>query len=200
MNRLFFCLYICKVSILVIDNYDSFTYNLVHLLEACTSEKIDVVYNDRISVEQARQFNNIVLSPGPGLPSEAGNMPAIIKSLATTKKILGICLGWQGIAEHFGAKLQNLDTVCHGMATPITITTKDALFDNCPASFLVGRYHSWVVDNQTVPDDLIITAYDQNRNIMAGKHQTLNIRGLQFHPESILSEYGKEMISNWLRL
>ena len=186
------------MRILVIDNYDSFTYNLVHLLEACSNHNIEVKLNNEVSVEEAKQFSKILLSPGPGLPSEAGNMPKIIKALAAEKDIFGVCLGWQAIVENFGTPLKNLPTVFHGIATPITITKQDILFQNCPTTFNVGRYHSWVADETKIAPELEITAIDAAGSSMAGRHKQLAIRGVQFHPESILSEFGKEIISNWL--
>ena len=186
------------MSILVIDNYDSFTYNLVHLLEACSTEKIEVRYNDQIDSAAASLFQKIVLSPGPGIPSEAGNMPSILKALAPEKEFFGVCLGWQAIAENFETPLKNLETVFHGLATPIKVLKDDLLFKNCPTSFNVGRYHSWVVDEKKISQALEITAVDTHGSIMAGRHKHLPLRGVQFHPESILSEYGKEMIKNWL--
>lgn len=187
------------MRILVIDNYDSFTYNLVHLLEACSNHTVEVKLNNKVNVAEAKRFSKILLSPGPGLPAEAGNMPEIIKALATEKNMFGVCLGWQAIAENFSMPLKNLPTVFHGIATPITVTKQDLLFQNCPATFNVGRYHSWVADETRVPNDMEITAVDAVGSIMAGRHKQLAIRGVQFHPESILSEYGKEIISNWLK-
>ena len=186
------------MRILVIDNYDSFTYNLVHLLEACGNNSIEVKLNNEVNVYEAKQFSKILLSPGPGLPSEAGNMPEIIKALAGEKNMFGVCLGWQAIAENFGMPLKNLPTVFHGIASAITITQQDVLFQNCPTRFNVGRYHSWVADEKELPDDIEITAVDAAGSVMAARHKHLAVRGVQFHPESILSEYGKEIISNWL--
>lgn len=186
------------MQILVIDNYDSFTYNLVHLLEACSEAEITVKQNKEVDSAYASNFDKIVLSPGPGLPSEAGNMPEIIRNLAPSKSMLGVCLGWQAIAENFQTPLRNLKTVVHGQATPIKVLQDDVLFDKLPKQFSVGRYHSWVADAAAIHAQLQITAVDLEGNIMAGRHRHLPLRGVQFHPESILSEYGKEMISNWL--
>jgi anthranilate synthase component 2 len=156
------------------------------------------VRNDQISLEDIQHYDNILLSPGPGLPSTAGIMPELIKHYGSTKNILGVCLGLQAIGEAYGATLQNLKTVCHGQATPIRILEDDILFKNCPKQFMVGRYHSWVVNKNDLPNSFQITAEDNDGNIMALKHKTHNIRGVQFHPESILSEYGERIISNWL--
>lgn len=186
------------MKLLILDNYDSFTYNLVHLIERVSTIEFDVVRNDQISLEDIQHFDNILLSPGPGLPSTAGIMPELIKQYGSTKNILGICLGLQAIGEAYGATLNNLEKVCHGQATPIHILEDDGLFKNCPKEFTVGRYHSWVINKTNLPVSLQITALDNNGNIMALKHKTYNVRGVQFHPESVLSEYGETMISNWL--
>ncbi len=183
--------------ILVIDNYDSFTYNLVHYLKALDAE-VDVFRNDKISVANASEYKSIVLSPGPGLPKDAGIMPQLIKALAPTHKILGVCLGHQAIAEAFGNSLYNLEKVYHGLATPCDIVVPDGLFTGLPERFKVGRYHSWNV-SLPITDDLEITAMDtETGSIMALKHRLYNIRGVQFHPESVLTEYGMEMMKNWL--
>ena len=158
----------------------------------------EVVRNDQISLEDIQYFDNILLTPGPGLPSTAGIMPELIKYYGPTKNILGVCLGLQAIGEAYGATLNNLEKVCHGQATPIHILEADVLFKNCPKQFTVGRYHSWVVNKMGLPASLQITAEDNDGNIMALKHKNHNVRGVQFHPESILSEYGERIISNWL--
>ncbi|HVA98818.1 MAG TPA: aminodeoxychorismate/anthranilate synthase component II [Bacteroidia bacterium] len=186
------------MKILVFDNYDSFTYNLVHLLENVCDYEIDVFRNDKIELKKIEAYDNILLSPGPGLPSEAGILIEMIKKYAPTKNILGICLGLQAIGEAFGAKLKNLDNVFHGVATPIKIIKNDNLFLNCPKEFNAGRYHSWVVDNKNLPDCFDVTAIDSEGNIMAMKHKIYNVKGVQFHPESILSEYGEQIIRNWI--
>lgn len=188
-----------NMKLLVLDNYDSFTYNLVHLVEKVSEIPFEVHRNDKISLEEINAFDKILLSPGPGLPKDAGIMPDLIKKYSATKSILGVCLGMQAIGEAFGASLKNLENVFHGLATPIRITEADELFKNCPTEFTVGRYHSWVIDNQNLPKDLIITAVDKDNSIMAVKHNSLNVRGVQFHPESILSEYGEIIIQNWLK-
>ena len=185
-------------KILLIDNYDSFTYNLVHLLEQINDIEVDVFYNDNISLQQINSYASIVLSPGAGLPEDAGIMHELLNVYKTSKKILGVCLGMQAIGQSFGAQLINLETVFHGIATPINIIDKSNLFKECADTFLVGRYHSWVVDKVTLPDCFTILAEDQHKNIMALKHKELDICGVQFHPESILSEYGLQIIKNWV--
>lgn len=186
------------MKLLVLDNYDSFTYNLVHLIEKVSDISFDVIRNDKITLEEVNAYDKILLSPGPGLPKDAGIMPELIKKYGASKSILGVCLGLQAIGEAYGGTLKNLDTVFHGIATPITIVSEDTIFKNCPTTFTVGRYHSWVVNTNQLPDDLIITATDVQGNIMALKHKTNDVRGVQFHPESILSEYGETLIKNWL--
>lgn len=186
------------MKLLILDNYDSFTYNLAHLVEKVSDISFDVIKNDKISIEQVNAYSKIMLSPGPGLPKDAGIMPELLKKYHSTKNILGVCLGLQAIGEHFNSPLKNLETVFHGLATPITIIEKDILFKDCPARFNVGRYHSWVIDGNKINPDLIITAKDDAGTIMAARHKTFNVSGVQFHPESILSEYGETIIKNWL--
>ena len=186
------------MKILVFDNYDSFTYNLVHLLEKVCDHEIDVYRNDKITLQKVGEYDKILLSPGPGLPNEAGILLDVIKTYAPTKDIFGVCLGMQAIGETFGAKLKNLENVYHGVATPVQILSDDSLFKNCPKEFKAGRYHSWVVDTNGLPDCLEVTATDKDGNIMAMKHKSYNVKGVQFHPESILSECGEQIISNWL--
>lgn len=186
------------MKLLVLDNYDSFTYNLVHLIEKVSDVSFDVIRNDKILISEIDAYDKILLSPGPGLPKDAGIMPELIKQYGPSKNILGVCLGLQAIGESYGSTLLNLRTVYHGLATPITIIAEDVLFKNCPTTFTVGRYHSWVINNQTIPSDMQITSVDEQGNIMAMKHKTHNVRGVQFHPESILSEYGEIMMKNWL--
>ncbi len=192
--------FIALMKLLILDNYDSFTYNLAHLVEKVSNVPFDVIKNDKISIEEANKYAKILLSPGPGLPKDAGIMPELIKKYHTTKNILGVCLGLQAIGEHFNSPLKNLETVFHGLATPITILEKDVLFKDCPTSFNVGRYHSWVIDETKINTDLIITAKDEYGNIMAARHKTFNVAGVQFHPESILSECGETIIKNWLQV
>lgn len=187
------------MKLLVLDNYDSFTYNLVHLIEKVSEVQFDVIRNNKISIEDVKTYDKILLSPGPGLPKDAGIMPELIKTYGASKSILGVCLGLQAIGEAYGGTLKNLDTVFHGIATPINIISEDVIFNNCPKSFTVGRYHSWVINNNQLPADMQITAIDEQGNIMALKHKTHDVRGVQFHPESILSECGETMIQNWLK-
>jgi len=184
-------------KILLIDNYDSFTYNLVHYLEDLGAQ-VDVFRNDKIALKAVAAYSHIVLSPGPGIPDEAGLLKEIIKTYAPTKKILGVCLGQQAIAEVFGGRIENLSQVYHGIATPIEITKKSApLFKDLPASVAVGRYHSWVVA-APLPDCLEATAKDSNGQIMALQHKEYDVQSVQFHPESILTPSGKKMLANWL--
>lgn len=183
--------------ILVIDNYDSFTYNLVHYLEDlnCT---VTVKRNDQLRLEEVKPFDKLVLSPGPGLPSEAGLLKSVIKEYASSKSILGVCLGQQAIGEIFGAKLINLETVYHGVATQITpCVTDESLFNGLAKHFLVGRYHSWVVANP-LPAVLEATSFDNTGQIMSLRHKTFDVKGVQFHPESVLTPQGKQMLNNWL--
>ncbi len=183
-------------KILVIDNYDSFTYNLVHYLEDLDCEVI-VKRNDQLTLEEVDAYDRIVLSPGPGVPDEAGLLKAIIKQYAPTKKIFGVCLGQQAIAEVFGGALINLDKVYHGIATKITIVKEDAIFKGLPNELEVGRYHSWVVD-PNLPEALEATSFDQNGQVMSLRHKTYDVAAVQFHPESILTPQGKQILKNWL--
>ncbi|WP_121808610.1 anthranilate synthase component II [Mucilaginibacter kameinonensis] len=186
--------------ILIIDNYDSFTYNLVHLVNELGLE-CEVWRNDQFAIEDVDTFDKIILSPGPGIPSEAGLLLDVIEKYAPTKSIFGVCLGQQAIAEAFGGSLYNLNQPMHGIATPIKVTDGgEELFAGLPESFKVGRYHSWVVSGNDLPDSLQVTAIDEADNsIMALKHKQYDVRGVQFHPESILTDYGKEMMQNWLK-
>ncbi|MGJ8714636.1 MAG: anthranilate synthase component II [Maribacter stanieri] len=183
-------------KILVIDNYDSFTYNLVHYLEELGCEVI-VKRNDQLTLEEVDAFDKIVLSPGPGIPDEAGLLKQIIEKYAPTKSIFGVCLGQQAIAEVFGGSLINLDEVYHGIATKINITKEDVLFVGITNEIEVGRYHSWVV-NPNLPDSLEATSVDENGQIMSLRHKTYDVRAVQFHPESVLTPQGKKMLENWL--
>jgi len=189
-----------KPNILIIDNYDSFTYNLVHLVNEIGLQ-CEVWRNDQFAIEDVDAFSHIILSPGPGLPSEAGLLLQVIERYAPSKSIFGVCLGQQAIAEVFGGKLYNLSQPMHGIATPIKVTDgQEKLFIGLPQSFKVGRYHSWVVDEKSIPDVLTVTAIDEKDNsIMALRHNQFDVRGVQFHPESILTEYGKEIMMNWLQ-
>lgn len=183
-------------KILVIDNYDSFTYNLVHYLEDLNCEVI-VKRNDQLTLEEVDSFANIVLSPGPGIPDEAGLLKEIIRTYAPTKKIFGVCLGQQAIAEVFGGSLVNLDKVYHGIATKINIIKDDVLFKDLPREIEVGRYHSWVVDTN-LPDTLVATSFDENGQIMSLRHKSFDVSAVQFHPESVLTPQGKKILENWL--
>lgn len=187
------------MKLLVFDNYDSFTYNLVHLVEKILHQKVDVYRNDQIPLDRVKDYDKIILSPGPGIPEEAGLLLPLIKEYAPFKSILGVCLGQQAIGEAFGGKLTNLSKVYHGIATPCTIVKEDArLFKGLPEEIVVGRYHSWVVSKENFPDDLEITAVDENDMIMALQHKTYDVRGVQFHPESVLTPMGEQIIGNWL--
>ena len=185
-------------KILVIDNYDSFVYNLVHYLEELDCH-VTVKRNDQFTLEECEQYDKILLSPGPGIPDEAGLLKQVIKTYAGRIPILGVCLGQQAIGEVFGGSLLNLDTVFHGVATQVTITQPDTvLFQGLDNAIEVGRYHSWVVATEDFPNMLEVTALDENGQIMALRHRDLDIRGVQFHPESVLTPEGKTMIKNWV--
>lgn len=185
--------------ILVFDNYDSFTYNLVHMVETLTDAQVDVVRNDQLPLDAAEVYSHIILSPGPGIPEEAGTLLPLIKHYAGRKNILGVCLGHQAIAEALGGKLINLGNVFHGVATPIsTAENPGYLFRDVPPRFLAGRYHSWVVDESTLPASLRITARDDSGQIMAFEHAAYKLAGVQFHPESILTEHGALILRNFL--
>jgi anthranilate synthase component II len=186
------------MKILVFDNYDSFTYNLVHLVEKITNQKVTVVRNDQITLEEIAEYDKIILSPGPGIPSEAGLLLPLIKQYAASKSILGVCLGHQAIGEAFGATLENLTTVYHGVATPIKIDNTNYLFNGLEDSVEVGRYHSWVIANKDLPNELKVTATDENGLIMAIEHTVYDACGVQFHPESVLTPSGETVIKNWL--
>lgn len=187
-----------KGVILVIDNYDSFTYNLVHLINELGFEAV-VWRNDKFELEDVNAYDKILLSPGPGIPEEAGLLLEVIKTYAPTKSIMGVCLGQQAIAEAFGGSLLNLGRPMHGIATPITITDKDELtFKDCIEPIEVGRYHSWVVNTTDLPACLLVSSTDKDGQIMSLRHQTLDVRGVQFHPESVLTPQGKQIMKNWL--
>lgn len=187
------------MKILVLDNYDSFTYNLVQYIQDLTGQKIDVVRNDAIELDDVAAYDIIVLSPGPGVPAEAGIMLPIIRRYAAEKPILGVCLGHQAIGEAFGADLENLDQVYHGIETPIkVIDEQDPLFREVADVFQAGRYHSWVIQKDSLPADLKITAIDVKGEIMAMRHRTYPIFGVQFHPESVMTAAGKQMLTNFL--
>jgi anthranilate synthase component 2 len=188
-------------KLLVLDNYDSFTYNLVHYIEASGEFHVDVFRNDEITIEAVDQYDMIVLSPGPGLPKDAGILKELIKKYASSKKILGVCLGMQAIGEVYGGELVNLDEVFHGVSSTINvIDASDLLYQNLPAQIEVGRYHSWVISQENFPKELNITAIEDNNQIMSLKHKDYDLYGVQYHPESILTENGKTIISNFLSL
>jgi anthranilate synthase component II len=191
--------------ILVFDNYDSFTYNLVHLVEKILHQKTEVFRNDEIPLDQVAEFDKIILSPGPGIPEEAGLLLELIKQYASTKPILGVCLGHQAIGQAFGGNLVNLDTVYHGLATKIFLEKglsssvyQNDWYQGLPADPEVGRYHSWVVGNNEFPSALEITSKDENGYIMSLRHRKYDVQGVQFHPESILTPSGEQMMRNWL--
>lgn len=197
------------MKILVFDNYDSFTYNLVHLVEKITSIKVDVFRNDEISLDDVEKYDKIILSPGPGIPSEAGLLLPLIKRYAATKSILGVCLGHQAIGEAFGGTLTNLDTVYHGVATPIhwvshpqrathPVDRSNKIAQHLPNEIIVGRYHSWIVSDENFPEELEVTARDDNGYIMALEHKRYDVQGVQFHPESVLTPDGEQILRNWL--
>ena len=188
------------MKVLVLDNYDSFTYNLVHYIEKIKNCKVEISRNNKISISEIDKYDKIILSPGPGLPGEAGILKELIKKYAGKKPILGVCLGHQAIAEVFGGQLVNLKEVCHGIASTIKITNNnDLLFKNIPDKFVGGHYHSWIVSKENFPDCLTVTAETEEGNIMSIKHNKFNIRGVQFHPESVLTEYGEKIIENFFR-
>lgn len=185
------------MKILLLDNYDSFTYNLLHIVKELGAQ-IEVRRNDQITLDEVERFDKILLSPGPGIPEEAGILLPLIRRYAPTKSILGVCLGEQAIGEAFGAKLVNLTEVYHGISSDIQIVADDPLFEGLPRRFQAGRYHSWVVSREQFPDCLEVTAVDTEKNyIMALRHRTYDVRGIQFHPESVLTPEGKRMIQNW---
>lgn len=193
------------LRILVFDNYDSFTYNLVHLVEKITHAKVEVFRNDQISMEKVKDFDKIILSPGPGVPVEAGILLPLIKEYASTKSILGVCLGHQAIGEAFGGTLTNLSSVYHGVATPVNILQHEThegvndLFVGLPDMLEVGRYHSWIVSRENFPEELEVTAEDENGFIMALQHKLYDVQGVQFHPESVLTPKGEQLMRNWLK-
>ncbi len=187
------------MKILVLDNYDSFTYNLVQYIEEIPNCEVDVFRNDKISLEEIEKYDKIVLSPGPGIPSEAGIMKEVIKKYASEKPIFGVCLGLQAIAEVFGGKIKNMNKVYHGVATTMTIKNEnEILFKNIPKEFEAGRYHSWIVENEGLPENLQITVEDDKKQIMALSHKKFNVKGVQFHPESVLTKHGKKIIENFI--
>ncbi len=186
------------MKVLVIDNYDSFVYNLVHYLEEFDCE-VTVYRNDEFDIEELEKFDKILLSPGPGIPDEAGKLKEVIIKYAPTKPMLGVCLGQQAIGEVFGGSLENLSKVFHGIATNATVLVDDeALFNGMEKEIEIGRYHSWVVSRNDFPESLEITSVDENNQIMSLRHKVFDVRGVQFHPESVLTPKGKEIIKNWV--
>ena len=202
---------------LVFDNYDSFTYNLVHLVEKILHQQVDVYRNDQLPLEKVKEYDKIILSPGPGIPVEAGLLLPLIKEYAATKSILGVCLGHQAIGEAFGGKLVNLETVYHGVATPVKVVKRETsdvrdeavspltpyvsqnLFEGLPEEFDAGRYHSWIISDENFPRELEVTARDENNYIMALQHKNYDVQGVQFHPESVLTPRGEDILRNWLK-
>lgn len=188
------------MKIVVIDNYDSFTYNLVHAIKKITGLPVDVFRNDEIALSDLEKYDKIVLSPGPGIPEEAGLLLDIIKEFGPKKSMLGVCLGHQAIGEAFGGKLHNMNKVLHGVATPVTLTgNKSELFEGLPATFEVGRYHSWIVEKENLPECFEVTSYDSEGLIMSMQHKEYDVQGVQFHPESVLTPLGEEILRNWLK-
>ena len=185
-------------KIALIDNYDSFTFNLVHYLEDLNCE-VMVFRNDEFDLDELKNFDAILLSPGPGIPSESGLLLPLIKEYAATKSIFGVCLGQQAIAESFGGSLSNLSKVYHGIATDVQLTNPSTLFEGLPNTFKVGRYHSWVVNEADLPKELIITSKDEEGYIMSLEHSSYDVKGVQYHPESVLTPDGAKIISNWLK-
>ena len=186
------------MKILLLDNYDSFTYNLAHLVKELGA-KVDVLRNDQFKIEELEQYDKIILSPGPGVPEEAGLLLDVIRTYSGKKPILGVCLGEQAIGQVFGGRLVNLSKVFHGVQTDIQLTEPDYIFRGLPARIPVGRYHSWVVDTENFPETLAITAVSPEGQIMALKHREYDVRGIQFHPESVLTPDGKQIMANWLQ-
>ncbi len=186
-------------KILLFDNYDSFTYNLLHIVKKLGYTDVEVHRNDRIALDEIERFDKIILSPGPGIPREAGILLPLIKRYAPTKSILGVCLGHQAIAEAFGGTLINLKEVHHGVSSFITVTADDYLFDGLPRSLEVGRYHSWIVNPAGLPSCLQVTSTDEQGEIMSLRHTSYDVHGIQFHPESVLTPQGERLLANWLK-
>lgn len=185
------------MRIVIIDNYDSFTYNLAHLVKELGAE-VEVLRNDQFQIEDLLPYDKIILSPGPGIPSEAGLLLDVIRQYAPIKPILGVCLGHQAIGEYFGGHLTNLSQVFHGVSSTVSVTTPDYIYNELPDYIEVGRYHSWVVDTQAFPDCLEITSVSEEGQIMSLRHRQYDVRGIQYHPESVLTPDGQKIISNWL--
>jgi anthranilate synthase component 2 len=185
------------MRLLVFDNYDSFTYNIVHCVRSLGINP-DVRRNDEIALDAIYAYDKIIISPGPGIPSEAGILPQLLRRYADTKSILGVCLGHQAIAEHFGARIFNMPKVLHGIGSEVSISAPDYIFDGMPAHFQAGRYHSWAVDESSIPASLTVTAHSSDGAVMALRHNQLDVHGVQFHPESILTSQGITIISNFI--
>ncbi|MDR0892654.1 MAG: aminodeoxychorismate/anthranilate synthase component II [Mediterranea sp.] len=185
-------------KILLVDNYDSFTYNLLHAVKELGETDVTVVRNDRFALDDVAPYDKLILSPGPGIPSEAGLLLPVIRRYAPTKSILGVCLGHQAIGEAFGARLENLSEVYHGVQTPVSVLRPDPLFDGLGLELQVGRYHSWIVSREAFPPCLEVTAESREGDIMALRHRTYRVHGIQFHPESVLTPRGKDIIRNFL--
>ncbi|MHA7112253.1 anthranilate synthase component II [Sunxiuqinia elliptica] len=189
------------MKIVVIDNYDSFTYNLVHAIKKVSGQPVDVIRNDELELSDLEKYDKIVLSPGPGIPEEAGLLLPIIREFGSRKSMLGVCLGHQAIAEAFGGHLSNMNRVLHGIATPVKQVAADpVLFEGLPTEFEAGRYHSWLVDQEDLPACFTVTSMDEHGMIMSMKHKDYDLRGVQFHPESVLTPLGEKMIENWLKV
>lgn len=188
-----------NIQILVLDNYDSFVYNLVHYVKELGYKNVDVYRNDKITLEEVGKYDKIILSPGPGIPDEAGILKALIKQYGPIKPLLGVCLGHQAISEVYGAFLENRKNVLHGVATKMIVTQPEGLYEGLPQEFEVGRYHSWQVDPLKLGDQLEVTAIDEAGDIMSIRHKVYPVTGVQYHPESILTEYGKDIMKNWLK-
>lgn len=186
------------MKILVLDNYDSFVYNLVHYIKQLGFDDVDVFRNDKISLEEVAKYDKILLSPGPGVPDEAGIMLDLIKQYAPSKSILGVCLGHQAIAETFGCTLENMDEVLHGVGNTMKVVADDVIYDGLPESFEVGRYHSWQVKKDSLGDVFKLTATDESGNVMSIRHNKFDVAGVQYHPESVLTQHGLKIVENWL--
>lgn len=186
------------MKILVLDNYDSFTYNLVHYIRELGYTNMDVFRNDKISVEDVNNYDKILLSPGPGIPDESGILKDLIKTYGATKSIMGVCLGHQAIGEVYGAELENRENVLHGIANKMIVTKEDVIYKGLPTEFEVGRYHSWQINKDKLGGELELTAVDDQGCVMSVRHKKHDVCGVQFHPESILTEHGKELMKNWL--
>lgn len=187
------------MKILVLDNYDSFVYNLVHYIKQLGFDDVDVFRNDKIALADVAKYDKILLSPGPGIPEEAGIMIDLIKQYADSKSIMGVCLGHQAIAEAFGSELENMEEVLHGVDNVMNVVSEDSIYNGLPSSFKVGRYHSWQVKKDSLGDTFKLTGVDENGSVMSMRHNSLDVVGVQYHPESVLTENGLEIVENWLK-